>query len=156
VNCDVTYEELAAYVAGEASPDRVEVLRTHHAQCERCRSRIAALRRSDALLAATHRPEPGVEALLATRRALTRTIRRLQVSEIMTLEDVAAFLRIDADALEDIAEELPAFELGGQIRVRRQKLIEWIEQREQSYARGAAAGLAGRASAGWLSEGEMA
>ena len=59
------------------------------------------------------------------------------------------------DELDEIAEELPAFELAGRLRVRRQRLMEWIEHREQSYARGATATMAGRAATGWLGEGEM-
>ena len=64
----------------------------------------------------------------------------------MTLEEVAEFLRISGDELGEIVEELPAFELGGRIRVRRAKLLEWIQQRERDYSRDIASSWAARAS----------
>jgi hypothetical protein len=36
----------------------------------------------------------------------------------MTLGEVAEFLRVPPDALAEVAEDLPAFEIGGQVRVR--------------------------------------
>ena len=39
----------------------------------------------------------------------------------------------------EIVASLPAFELAGQVRVRRSRLIAWIEERERSY----------QATAGW-------
>ena len=62
----------------------------------------------------------------------------------MTLDEVAAFLRIDPSDLGEVAEELPAFELGGQVRVRRERLIEWIQQRERAYTRQAGESWAAR------------
>ena len=64
----------------------------------------------------------------------------------MTLDEVGEFLRIGPETLSEIAEELPAFELGGQVRVRRERLLEWVRRREQDYARGAAASWAAQFS----------
>ena len=50
-------------------------------------------------------------------------------------KQTADFLRITRDQLGEIVEELPAFELAGQIRIRRQRLIEWVQQRERDYSR---------------------
>ena len=63
----------------------------------------------------------------------------------MTLDEVAAFLRLSDAQLDEVVEELPAFELGGQLRVRRQRLIEWLQQRERDYARQAAGSWAAQA-----------
>ena len=54
----------------------------------------------------------------------------------MTLDEVAEFLRVSLEELGEVVGELPAFELAGRVRVRRTKLIEWIEKRERAYARG--------------------
>jgi hypothetical protein len=97
------------------------------------------LRRVDALLKALRPEPPAAETLLDVRRALTRETRREPVPEIMTLEDVAAFLQLSEEELGEIVEFLPAFELAGQIRVRRSQLIAWIEERERQY----------RATTGW-------
>ena len=47
----------------------------------------------------------------------------------------------------------PAFELAGQIRVRRAKLVEWIERRERDFTRQSAASWAARATAGAFGKG---
>lgn len=59
-------------------------------------------------------------------------------AEIMTLAEVAAFLRISEVELGEIADSLPAFELANQILVRKSRLLEWIEEREGHYAWSAA------------------
>lgn len=148
MNCDVTYQDLAAFASGDADADRREQLDGHAARCRRCRKRLEALRRSDAALKALPKVAPSGSAILAARRALVEVTRGPRAPEIMTLADVAEFLRVTPEQLGEIAEELPAFELAGQVRVRRDRLIEWVQQRERDYARDAAASWAARASAG--------
>jgi hypothetical protein len=133
MSCDVAYDELAAYTAGETDGERALWLDAHAAECADCRSRLDALRRSDAALALLRPVEPSQAAVLATRRLLADEIREKRVPEILTLEEVAEFLRIRPEELEEIVEELPAFELAGRIRVRREKLVEWVEEREKRY-----------------------
>ena len=79
--------------------------------------------------------EPSARAVLNARKALSHELGAGEDPEIMTLEEVAEFLRMPPDDLDEIAAGLPAFELGGHVRVRRERLIEWIEQRELLYAR---------------------
>ena len=88
---------------------------------------------------------PSPAALASVRKALQQATVADTSQQIMTLDQVATFLQIDSDQLGEIAETLPAFELAGQIRVRRAKLIEWIEQRERDYSRNVAASWAARA-----------
>jgi hypothetical protein len=52
----------------------------------------------------------------------------------MTLEEVGKLLRLSSFELDSIMRELPVFELAGKIRVRRQRLFEWIESREKANA----------------------
>jgi len=145
VNCDVTYEELAALAAGELPPERAGQVRAHLPACPRCRRRVEALGRADAALAGLRPQAPPPRALLAVRRELAAVTRPARPAEVMTLEEVAAFLRITPDQLADVLEDLPAFELAGQVRVLRQRLIEWLEQRERNYARHTAESWAARA-----------
>jgi len=133
--CDEKYDELASFAAGEADAERARLLGEHAARCQQCSSRLEALRRADAGLRMLRRTEPSARALLDTRRRLSQEIRGGEIPEIMTLDDVAEFLRIGPEEIEEVVEELPAFELAGRIRVRRERLIEWIEQRELQYLR---------------------
>lgn len=96
---------------------------------------LSALNRIDEILKTLPPLCPPASTVLATRRVLAQYIRPARVCEIMTLEEAADFLRITADQLGEIVEELPAFELAGQIRVRRDRLLEWVQQRERDYNR---------------------
>ena len=148
MSCDVTYQELVAFVSGDADAERREHIDGHAVGCRRCRKRLEALRRSDAALKGLAKVAPSGSAILAARRAFSEVTRGPRAPEIMTLADVAEFLRVTPEQLGEMVEELPAFELAGQVRVRRDRLIEWVQQRERDYARGAAASWAARASSG--------
>jgi hypothetical protein len=135
VDCNVAYEQLARFAAGELDSEEARTIEEHMGSCGACRRRLEALEEADAALSALQRMEPSASAVLNTRRLLSREIRPAEEPEIMTLDDVADFLRISLDELEEVVLELPAFELAGQLRVRRSKLVEWVEARERSYAR---------------------
>jgi hypothetical protein len=140
MRCEQTdHEELAAYEAGELSENRRRELAAHLATCRVCQGRREAIRRADLALGRLRpsRTPPG--ALLATRRALRRELGRVPAPEVMTLDEVAEFLRLAPEQLAELLLELPAFELGGQLRVRRSRLVAWIETRERERARAAAA-----------------
>jgi hypothetical protein len=135
MTCEIGYEELAALAAGDLPPDRSEQLRDHLAGCDACRRRLDAIEEVDTRLTRLRQHVPAAGAVLETRRLLSREVRGTGGQEVMTLEDVAEFLRVSVEDLSEAVPELPAFEIGGRIRVRRTKLIEWIEQRERAYAR---------------------
>jgi len=131
----MSHETLAQFAAGDMDAAEISDVEAHIAQCPECRRRLEAVRKTDAALCLLKRAEPSAQALLATRRLISDEIRIPQPSEIMTLDDVAEFLRIGPAGMEEIAEELPAFALAGEIRIRRAKLLEWIEHRERQYLR---------------------
>lgn len=138
MDCDLTRDELAAHAAGELDAGRAGEVERHAAACAQCRRRLAALRAADAALAVLPRLEPPAGALLRTRRLLAEAVRGQAEPEIMTLDDVAGFLRISLDDLEEMVLDLPAFELAGRLRVRRSRLLGWIQARERAYARSSA------------------
>jgi hypothetical protein len=129
MTCEVSFFELSEYQAGHKS-DRLE---KHITECEICRRRIATLTQMDQSLRTFDLQKLSDQAALQIRKTLSREIRGSACPEIMTLTDVANFLRLSPTQLEEIIDELPAFELAGQIRVRRTRLIDWIEQRERDF-----------------------
>lgn len=147
MTCDVTYERLAAFTAGDLGAAAEAEIRGHAAACGRCRDRLEALRHTDASLAALPPVEPSPASVQAVRQLLSVATREAAPRPIMTLDEVAEFVRLAPEQLGEIVEELPAFELAGQVRVRRERLIEWIEQRERAYARHTAASWVARAVA---------
>ena len=145
MSCELTYEQLAAYAAGDLDDAERDSMARHVDGCDDCRRRLAAIERADGALAALPRREPTASAILAVRRAVSNVTRGGGEPEIMTLDEVADFLRISPKELGQIAEELPAFELAGRVRVRRSRLVEWVQKRERDYTRHTAASWAARA-----------
>lgn len=135
MDCGISYEDLAAFAVGDMDAEGAERIEQHARTCPACRARLAALRRVDGELRLLSRPEPSAGAVLAARRLIARETRGAGGPEVMTLSEVAEFLRVPPDAMADVAGELPAFEVGGQVRVRRARLIEWMAQRERAHAR---------------------
>ena len=129
MSCDVLYEDLAALASGDLDEADRARLEQHVSQCPRCRRRLAALQKADAALQALPPVRPTASAVLVARRAVSEHTRGTRAPEIMTLAEVAEFLRVTPEQLGEVVEELPAFELGGQIRVRRTRLVEWIQHR---------------------------
>ena len=144
MTCENTYEQLAAFSQSDLPPERQRSLSEHLASCEACRRKLAKLQTVDASLRALSPERPSAETILAARRLVSEEIRPRREPEILTLEEVAQFLRITPDDLRPYVEDLPAFELGGQIRVRRSRLLEWVERRERSFSPGSPAGVIAR------------
>jgi hypothetical protein len=131
--CEITHEDLSEYALSDCAPERATKLAAHIGSCRECAARLAALRDVDVALGALPRRSPSAAGLLEARRALSQSIddrRPPGAHEIMSLEEVAQFLRIAEEDLEAIVDQLPSFEIAGRIRVRRARLVEWIEQRE--------------------------
>jgi hypothetical protein len=153
MHCEITNEQLSAYSLGDLPGDQHQELRQHVASCESCQQCLAGLRALDTTLRNLPHETPSAETILAARRLLSEETRPRREPEILTLEEVAAFLRIEPEELRPFVTDLPAFELGGQIRVRRSKLLEWIEQRERQFGRSSAASTVAWIQAGTLRKG---
>jgi hypothetical protein len=62
------------------------------------------------------------------------TIRNAPPKAIMTLTEVADYLRISPEALEAYLGDIPCFELGGNLLFRKEAVDAWIQMREMNYA----------------------
>ena len=138
-------QELSAWLAGDLPPDRSDVLARHVPDCPACKACLDALGRVDAYLQASAPPLPRPGALMETLRAV-RAVHEVGAPdrEVFTLDQAAKWLGASPQALAEHLDELPAFELGGEVFIRRSRLIAWIRRREQAYARERAASWARR------------
>jgi hypothetical protein len=112
-----------------------------------------AIAKVDAALAELMR-QPVPESV--AERVLSRVLQPAAAAplpEILTLHEAAAFLRISEEDLGAIIDELPLFELAGQLRIRTERLRQWIEQRELAYHRNAFRTRSLRIARGAWSEG---
>jgi anti-sigma factor RsiW len=135
MTCEFRPEELAAFAAGDLPRARAEEIHSHVARCGHCAVRLAALRRLDEGLRTLGRFEPSADAVLSARRAAASAIDRRSLPEIMTPEEAAQFLRVDRDDIGEVLAEVPAFEIAGKVRIRRDRLLAWIAERERAFAR---------------------
>ncbi len=51
--------------------------------------------------------------------------------EILTTDEVAAFLQVTPEQLGEEIQTMPFFEFAGRLRMRKKTLLEWIEKREK-------------------------
>ena len=129
---------LSQYEAGELSQAAdVAWVRQHLGGCEHCRAVLVSFERLSAICEVDEAPR------LRQDRASTiwshlrgaGTSEEVEVpgaeAEILTLEEAAAFLKVSMTALEAELDTLPVFEFGGCVRIRRHRLLTWIETREK-------------------------
>lgn len=113
------------------SPELLE----HLEACAACRRLRDEFARLDALCAGLPFSPPSetrrLEILEAVRRALVEEDPSSLTHDVLTLEEVAAFLRIPVDELAHALPGMPTFEIAGHVRIRRERLLAWIEERER-------------------------
>lgn len=135
MDCALVETVLSAYEKGDLASGEREAVAAHLSSCPACRAAFedfAALTALAAAEAATAPPDLGAERLLAAIKAEVAAEAALATveHEIMTFDEVAAYLRVAPDELETELSTLPFFELGGRLRIRRSLLMAWIEERE--------------------------
>lgn len=52
------------------------------------------------------------------------------MNEIMTLDEVANYLRVDVDTVWNMMDELPHFQIGYELRFKKSSIDEWIHAKE--------------------------
>jgi hypothetical protein len=83
------------------------------------------------------RRSPSVGTIMRVSEAIhgeTRPVRRTEFGPVMDMEELAEFLRVDAETVEEYLDQIPCFELGGKLLFRRKSVEEWIEGRERTVA----------------------
>ncbi len=81
------------------------------------------------------RRSPGEETIMKVSEAIhgqAKPARRTEFGPVMDMEELAEFLRVDADTVAEYLDQIPHFELGGKLLFRRKSVEEWIEARERT------------------------
>ena len=137
MNCETCQELLSAFEANDLDAETASHVRGHLRACLACAGLLAAIGDLDVMTA--NLPDDAlsrslclgilgeVDALLAPDLS--------EAPEIMTVEQLARFLRVPLARLEQELDRLPAFEVGGALRFRKEAVMEWIEERERDYGR---------------------
>jgi excisionase family DNA binding protein len=90
---------------------------------------------------AQREPMTELEILRSAVIGLSRRVQELEQSqpvlppilesEIMTVDELARYLRLSADQIHDIIDQLPRFHIGYEYRFRRESIDQWIRSLEQ-------------------------
>ncbi|MBT4816714.1 MAG: helix-turn-helix domain-containing protein [Lentisphaerae bacterium] len=141
MNCQCEPEALCRVLGDEMDAEERQSMETHLGQCTDCTRMLAALRVTDRCLEQLDQIEPDAATLLDVRRAMACERQRSHDDSLMTMDEVAEYLRLDPDEFERVASQVPAFEFAGKVLVRRSQLLEWVRQRERTYANAEAGSL---------------
>lgn len=130
--CDGWCELLSEYEAGELTAHLAARVEEHLGECPACACLLSALRQTSTL----------VDQLVDEDPARTMAVRVLgkvdelsapdfsDAPEIMTPDELARFLRVPPDTLAEVIDTIPGFDIGGEVRFRKERVVEWIDQRE--------------------------
>ena len=141
-------DDLAAYADGETDAVATREIDQHLAACPSCRRQLAALRQADAGLREMAGSAAPAGAVMAAWQAVSAELTPAALPEVLTLEQAAGMLAVSMNELAEVMDELPLFEIAGQLRIRRARLVEWIADRERQFSRQRSQSWVARASAG--------
>ena len=79
---------------------------------------------------------PSTELVLKIKSSIhtqSKAERRTEFGPVLDIDELAEFLRVSKDIIEQYLEDIPCFELGGKILFRKKGVEEWIEGREKDF-----------------------
>jgi len=123
------------YIDGELTSGDRKIFVSHLEQCTRCQLRLndyVSLKQS---LQAMFSKDLDHDADLRIRRRIRHNTGTGEAGDILDMEDLARLLKIPVSEVVDLLDELPSFEIGGRLRFRRSRIMEWISGREQNLMR---------------------
>ena len=136
MNCEECAAWLPEYLEGAAAPHERVQIEGHLRECAACRDELADCRRLLAAARSLPRLAPGAAAVLRIAEAIHAaggSRRRTEFGPVLDVEELADFLRVDADTLQLYLAEIPCFELGGRLLFRRKSVEAWIEKKEADF-----------------------
>lgn len=133
MNCEQCQKLLSEFEADELTEEHAAKVHKHVDQCCECSELLRALEVSTALVCKLIDEEPPRSMSL---RVLGKVDEMLSpdltdAPDILSPELLARFLGISLERLEDDIHLIPGFEIAGQLRFRKERVLEWIEERER-------------------------
>lgn len=136
MNCEGCGQVLSEYLDGDLTEEAGREAREHLEICKPCRRKLGVLERIAAVAKELPRHAPGTEVVLDISSSIhsqSRTGKKTEFGPVMDIEEVADFLRVEKQTVEESLDEIPCFELGGHLLFRKKSIEEWIEDKEKSF-----------------------
>lgn len=125
-------ERLSVYVAGELQGVEAAELERLAAERPERGAMLEAMRRVAALTDGLADPDlPQAARLRVLAAARTQTDPPPAAPEVMTPDELAGFLRVSPEELDEVIEEIPGFDVAGRLRFRRERVETWMAERER-------------------------
>ncbi len=137
MDCQACREYLSPLQAHELEADREREVQAHLETCEDCRKELQNLKQLDQMIQKLPQHKPAdagiINVKMQTVMNKPEENPRMEFGPVMNLSDLAAYLRVSRETVEEYIEEIPCFQFGDQVLFRRKSVEEWIEQREQDF-----------------------
>lgn len=161
MECEEIRDRLTEFLDEELPDDIQKTIQAHLDECEECRKELESFRNVlnvchqwkgiqpsrdwesefKRKLTKTQRPpEMEIEILRSAVIGLSQRIQKLEEknalpptleSEIMTVEELARYLRLSIDKVFEIIDQIPKFHIGYDYRFVRESVDRWIRSLEQ-------------------------
>ena len=79
---------------------------------------------------------PSTELVLKIKSSIhtqSKAERRTEFGPVLDIDELAEFLRVSKDIIEQYLDDIPCFELGEKILFRKKGVEKWIEGREKDF-----------------------
>jgi excisionase family DNA binding protein len=162
MKCEEIRDRLTEFLDEELPEDIYKIVQTHLDECEDCRKELESLKSVLSVcqqwkgiepsrdweselkkkLNKTQRPpEMEIEILRSAVIGLSQRVLKLEEKgalpptlegEIMTVEELARYLRLSVDKVFEIVNQIPKFRIGYEYRFVRESIDHWIRSLERN------------------------
>lgn len=137
MDCESCRLLLSEFQAGELEGARSAQVEAHLEQCAECRKELESYDRLDDLVKGMKKHEASDDAVIAVTSFVSDVPAsvqpRTEFGPVLDIEDLAEYMRVTSDVIDEYLEEIPCFEFGGKILFRKTSIEEWIERRENDF-----------------------
>lgn len=153
MRCAHVEDLLPAFLEEDLSPQEKRIVEKHLKSCKKCQQFMARLDSLDLCFEelSLSPEQSGDGESLKDRNARLQQIHKFSgvkevgsSSDIFTPEEVATYLKVSVAAVYEMASEMPFFYFGNDLRIRRERLVQWIDEQELASHRKALAVVGGR------------
>lgn len=138
MDCESCRLTLSEFQAGELDETKSAQVEEHLEGCAECRDELASYDRLDDLVKGMKQYEPSDDAVMAVKSfaadSALVTQQRVEFGPVLDIEDLAEYLRVTPEAIDEYLDEIPCFEFGGKVLFRKLSIEQWVERRENEYS----------------------
>ncbi len=137
MNCNDFLKIISEFEKDELPDELHKEAMKHTDGCQKCKNELKKFKKIMSLSKDFMDAKLSLSAALKMSSFISKLLdegKQTVFGPILNINDLSNYLRVRGDVIETYLNEIPCFELGGQILFRKEKVDEWIEKREQKFA----------------------